>query len=211
MESVVLQGEILSFLETDDPEARQGRLIQASGRYRLHERYRELGIFREDRNEWTERFGRLLAISTGEFAGAIGLGNQKGQLGLLQYGFEIGRHAVDPRHEVVRRFIHTLFELPIGGLPIKYSLFAGGVLYSGSGRTHDEMAQDFVRLGLGAVPVTGGVFGRTETLAFRYDTSSTAYRTGDPNLVRESLLKGIRTTGGREDLVIVKLEPGGVG
>jgi hypothetical protein len=47
---------------------------------------------------------------------------------------------------------------------------------------------------------------RTAQLEIHYDVSSTAYRTGDPGQVRDALRRAIRTSGGGEDNVSIKLE-----
>jgi len=99
------------------------------------------------------------------------------------------------------------FTLEVGAAPIKYSAYGGGVLYSGGGKSHDEMARDFVRYGLGGgQPQAGGLLSRTAPLTFVYDVSSTAFRSGDPNQVREGFLQWLRNTGGDTDKVTITLD-----
>lgn len=206
LESQLLAGQVLAFLEAASPERRRNVLARANGLFRLHEIYRELGIFRKGRNERAEQFNRLLEEPTEEIAAAIREGRQKEPLGMLQYCFEFGRHEAPPRHEVMRQFLLTVLGLEVGSVPIKYSLFSGGVLYSGGGKTHDEMARDFARYGLGGAPMAGGQLTRVQPLQFHYDVSSTAYRSGEPGQVREALLRAVRATGGDEGRITVKLE-----
>ena len=206
MESQVLPGQILSFLEAGTPAGRRRALSNASSLFRLHECYRELGIFRAGQNERAERFDELLALSLENLAASIRAGRQRDPLALIQFCFEFGRHQATPRNDVIRQFIHTALNLPIGGNPMKYSLFIGNVLYASEGKTHDEMAEDFKNLGLGAQPICGGMLKRTAQLEIHYDVSSSAYRTGDPGQVRDALLRAIRASGGGEDKVLIKLE-----
>jgi hypothetical protein len=203
----MLAAQILALLGEPDAEARARHLASASDLYRLHARYRELGLYREGRNERAEQFERLLALRLEDFAAAIAAGEQKEQLALLQACFEFGRNAAPPRNGLMREFIYKLFELETGGLGVKYSLYPGGVLYTTAGKSHDEMAQDLARLGMGGAPVAGGTIGRTGEAAFAYDMASTAYKaTNDPNAVKEPLLRWIRNTGGREDKVQLRFD-----
>ena len=204
---LALPGQMLAFLNETRPEERRRHFAAASDLYRLHERFRTLGIFREEKNEKADGFETLFALSLADLAAAIEARKQKELLGLLQFCFEFGRHEAPPRQYVLREFISHLFDREIHAPGLKYSLYAGGLLYTGGGKTHDEMAADFARFGLGGGrPVAGGEFVRTDTLAFRYDLGSSAFRAaGDPLAVKEALLKGIRSNGGRDDLVTVEL------
>ena len=206
MDSQVLPGQILSFLEAETPADSRRALSNASSLFRLHECYRELGIFRGGQNERAGKFDELLALSLEDLAASIREGRQRDHLGLIQYCFEFGRHQATPRNDVVRQFIHTVLNLPIGGKTMKYSLFIGNVLYASEGKTHDEMAEDFKSLGLAGQPVCGGMLKRSGQLEIHYDVSSTAYRTGDPGQVRDALLRAIRASGGAENDVTIKLE-----
>ena len=206
MDSQVLPGQILSFLEAGTPADRCRALSNASSLFRLHECYRELGIFRAGQNERAERFDELLALSLEDLAASIREGRQRDHLGLIQFCFEFGRHQATPRNDVIRQFIHTVLNLPIGGKTMKYSLFIGNVLYASGGKTHDEMAEDFKNLGLAGQPVCGGMLKRAAQLEIHYDVSSTAYRTGDPGQVRDAMRRAIRASGGGEDDVTIKLE-----
>lgn len=200
-----LPGQVLALLEEPDPEARRRHLLAASDLYRLHERYRELELFREGRNEKAEQFERLLRVSAAEMAAAIERGAQKEHLALLQFCFEFGRHPQAPRHSLMRAFILRMLALPPGGLGFKYSLYPEGVLYTSAGKTHDEMAQDTVRLGMAGKPIAGGTFSRTGEREFVFDMASTAFKaTNDPAAVSEPLLRWIRNTGGREDRITLR-------
>jgi hypothetical protein len=196
----MLAAQILALLRDGDPELRRAHLASASDLYRLHLRYAELGLLREGRNERAEQFARLLALSTDAFAAAIARGEQKEPLALLQACFEFGRHEAQARNVLMRQFILTLLELDVGALGVKYSLYPGGVLYTTAGKTHDEMAQDLAKLGMGGAPIAGGTIARTGQAEFHYDMASTAYKaTNDPNAVKEPLLRAVRVSGGRED------------
>ncbi len=202
-----LRDQILAFLGEVRPEERRRHFASASDLYRLHNRYRELELFREGKNEKAEQFERLFRLSIAEFATAIEENRQKEHLGLLQFSFEFGRHEVAPRHNLMREFIYKLFEMDIAAVGIKYSLFPGGVLYSSAGKSHDEMARDYTRLGMGGAPMAGGVIARAGMTEFLYDTNSTAYKsTGDPAVVKDSLSQWIRNTGGREHKVRIRLD-----
>ncbi len=206
MPSRVLPGQIITFLTEEDPQRRREILTSASPLFRLHERYRELEMFRPGRNERAEQFQVLLGLSLEDLARSIREKRQKEHLVLIQYCFEFGRHEVSPRNDVVREFLHTALSLPIGENTMKYSLFAGNVLYSSGGKTHDEMAVDFKNLGLAAQPLCGGMLKRTAPLELHYDVSSSAYRTGDPGQVRDAMQRAIRASGGDEDKLVIKLE-----
>ena len=205
MDSQALPGRILSFFESGSPATRRQALANASSLFRLHECYRELGIFREGQNERVEKFDALLALSLEHLAASIREGRQRDALGLIQFCFEFGRHEASPRNDVIRRFVHRVLNLPIGGKTMKYSLFIGNVLYASEGKTHDEMAEDYKTLGLAGQPICGGMLKRAAHLEIHYDVSSSAFRTGDPGQVRDALRRAIRASGGGEEQVSVKL------
>jgi hypothetical protein len=205
LEGTILAAQILALLAEPDVEARRRHLSSASDLYRLHERYRELELFRDGKNEKAEQFQRLLELDVAAFAAAVARSDPKEHLGLLQFCFEFGRHAVPPKQNLMREFIHKLFDLGVDALGVKYSLYPGGVLYTTAGKSHDEMAEDMARLGMGGAPVAGGTIQRTGHAEFLYDMASTAYKaTNDPNAVKEPLLRAIRNTGGQEDKVALR-------
>jgi hypothetical protein len=205
LDGTMLGAQILALLSEDEAEVRRRHLLSASDLYHLHERYRELELFREGKNERADQFARLLSYPTAAFAAAIAKGEQKEPLGLLQFCFEFGRHAAPPRSGLMREFILKLFDLEIGTPGVKYSLYPAGVLYTTAGKSHDEMAQDLARLGMGGAPQAGGTIARTGHAAFSFDMASTAFKaTNDPNAVTEPLLRAIRNTGGREDKVALR-------
>jgi len=197
---------VLAVLGANGVENRREQLTKYCDLYRLHGVYRELKMLRDGRNEKAERFEALATLSAAELAEAIGAGTQKDLMGLIQFCFEFGRHEVPSKHHIMREFLLTLFRLKVGDPDMKYTFFGGGVLYTDGGKTHDEMVRDFARLGLGGgQPLAGGVISRKDTLSYTLDISSTAYRgTNDPKLVREALLRWVRTTGGDPDKLIVK-------
>ncbi|HKI98760.1 MAG TPA: hypothetical protein VKB51_09830 [bacterium] len=198
---------ILALLAADKPEVRQRRLLAACDLYRLLRCYEALGLLREGRNERAEQFERLLSLRTADLAASIARGEQKEPLGLLQYCLEFGRHALPPRHTLMRGFILALFELDAGGVGMKYSLYPGGVLFTAGGKTHEEMVRELARQGLGGTPLAGGTIARTGRTAFLYDMASTAFRaTNDPEAVKAPLLRWIRNTGGQDDKVELYFE-----
>jgi len=205
MDSKVLPEQIISFFKANSKAGRLQALSNASSLFRLHEFFRDLGIFRKSKNERGDRFSELLALSLEILAVSIYEDRQRDHLGLIQYCFEFGRHGGTPSKDVVRQFILTVLTLPIGGLPMKYSLFNGNVLYASEGKTHDEMAEDFKTLGLAGKPLCGGKLKRTGQLEVHYDVSSTAYTTGQPGQVGDALRRVIRASGGDEEQVVIKL------
>jgi hypothetical protein len=207
LSGTMLAAQILALLGERDQEARRRHLLSASDLYRLHRRYEELELLRPGKNERAEQFERLLHEPIEAFAAAIAKGQQKEHLGLLQFCFEFGRHAAPPRAALMCEFIHKLFDLEIGGLGVKYSLYPAGVLYTSTGKSHDEMAQDLAKLGMGGAPVAGGTIARTGQLDFLYDMASTAYKaTSDPNAVKEPLQRAIRNTGGQAEKVRLRFD-----
>ena len=209
LSGTMLAAQILALLAEGDPEARRRHLASASDLYRLHRRYEELGLLRPGKNERAEQFERLLTEPIAVFAQAIGDGAQKEHLSRLQFCFEFGRHAAPPRVTLMREFIHKLFDLETGALGVKYSLYPGGVLYTSAGKSHDEMAQDLAKLGMGGAPVAGGAIARSAQLEFVYDMASTAYKaTNDPAAVKEPLLRAIRNSGGEEQRVRLRFDTG---
>ena len=206
-ENLALRGQILEFLEEADLEVRKRHFAAANGLYRLQNRYRELNMFREEKKGRTEQFEILFELVLADFAAAIERKEQKNWLVLLQFCFEFGRYKIPPRHHLMREFIHHMLDMEINAAPIKYSVYGDGVLYSGGGKTHDEMAQDFVKLGMGGGrPVAGGLLSRMGTYDYLYDVSSSAFRGGDPALIPEGVARWIRSTGGREDKIRIKLD-----
>lgn len=203
----LLPAQILAFLAAQDTEERRTHFTAASTLYRLHQCYRDLEIFREGHNEKAERFGDILKLNVAEFAAAIAEQRQKGHLGLLQFCFEFGRHPVQPKHLLMREFLLMAFGLELGVTPVKYSAYGGGVLYSAGGKSHDEMARDFIAYGLGgSPPQAGGLLSRLAPLTFVYDVSSTAYQSGNPDQVRQGFLQWVRNTGGDAEKITMTLD-----
>ncbi len=189
--------------ESDDLAKRQGVLERVSPLYRLHKIYERLGIHREEKNEKAAQFAKLLQISQEDMARSIRNGNMKESLGLLQNCFEFGRSPLTPRFQAARTFLLEMWALNVGAPGMKFSIYASGVMYSGGGLTHDEMAKKFNNLGYGGGnPQGGGEFVRTGELAFDFDTASTAFGGGvRPEFVTQSAKRWIHVTGGQEDQV----------
>lgn len=194
--------QILALLGEPDAAARGQKLAGLSDLYRLHVLYRELNMLRNGRNEKAERFAELLSLPLDDFAAAVVDGEPQSYLDLLQFCLEFGRYRLDSRQALMRRFLLQVFSLQKLGLGMKFSLYPGEVLFSTAGKTHDELAQSLARLGMGGPPLAGGTITRKAALEFHFDLKSTAYKaTDNPEAVRGPLLRGIRITGGREDLM----------
>ena len=192
---------IMRFLAAETPDDRARAMEYASSLYKLHRIYKELGILRMERayDPYTE----LLGLSFQKMAIAIRQGNTQELLGLLQRAFEFGRHPVPPQHQAARTFLLELWALQSGGSNMKYCIYANGIPYSGGGKTHEEMARQFVATGLGnGLPLCGGLIYRTEELAFQFDISSTAFRASvQPEQVRHAIMRWIHATGADESKV----------
>ena len=205
---------ITRFIETDDAEARGKILARQSLLYRLQQLYGRLGMKREDGAGTRGQFRELINMPLAEMARAVAANRRKEFAELLQGGFEFGRGTPKPRIVAVRRFLLELLTLPVLGGGMKYSIYPNGVLYSGGGLTHEEMAKKFNDLGLGqGNPLGGGEIQRPAKLAFIYDVASTAFVTVmKPEFVKESLLRWVYLTGGMEERVAFehreKLGPG---
>lgn len=197
-----LAAQTLALLGERSPARRSKRLVAISDLYRLHVVYGELGILREGGSEKVDRFAQLLALPLEDVAAAVETGDTQSLLDLLLFCLELGPHRLEPRHTLMRRFLLQVFSLKKHGVAMKYSLYTGDVLYSASGKTHDELARDLARLGMTGPPLAGGSIVRSEPLTFVFDLGSTAYKaTNNPEAVRGPLLHWIRNTGGREEQV----------
>jgi hypothetical protein len=198
-----LRREILAFLEARDPAARQEMLARLNTLYRLHRIYGELGILREGESAKVAIFSQLIALSAAEFAEAIRGQRQKPFLTLLLEGFEFERAAAAPNQLAARQFLAHFWTLRVGDPPLKYGIYPNGVLFSSGGKSHDELAREFTKRGMGSgMPVGGGFMARQATLAYAYDTHSQFMKSGDPRaLVAESLRRWIRLSGGDEGKV----------
>ena len=196
------------FIETDEAGERANIIARANLLFQLHHQYEHLGIRSEDADAKTGQFGRLIAMPVAQMAGAIASEQRRPFLELLQAGFEFGRSELEPRFAAARRFMLDLWAMPIGGLGMKYSIYANGVLFASGGLTHDEMARKFNAMGLGrGRPIGGGEMQRKEKLAFIYDTASTAFGNRlKPDFVRDSINRWMRLTGGQAEQVTLKYQ-----
>jgi hypothetical protein len=197
---------IMRFLSADVPDDRVRAMEYASPLFRLQRQYRALGILRTDRafDPYTE----LLGITPQKMAIAIRQDNTAELLGLIQRVFEFGRYPVPPQHQAARTFLLELWGLQSGGPNMKYCLYANGVPYSGGGKTHEEMARQFVASGLGnGLPQCGGLIYRTSDLGFHFDVSSTAFRASvQLEGVRHAILRWIRAAGADETRLSFELQ-----
>ncbi len=110
--------------------------------------------------------------------------------------------------QAARRFLLELWELPVMGLGIKYSIYPNGVPFSAQGMTHDQLAKRFTDLGLGSGrPAGGGELQRKAELEFAYDTASAAFGGRmEPAFVADSVRRWVRLTGGREERVVLQYQ-----
>jgi hypothetical protein len=189
---------VLRFVTAESQEERKRALRYASLQYRLQDQYSELGVLRTDRP--SDAFRELLALSLEQIALDIRQGDTQEFCYLLQRAFEFGRQPVPPQHNAARQFLREFLALQPGGPNMKYCIYPNGIPFSGGGKTHEELAREFVATGLGGgLPQCGGVIYRIEPLRFTFDMSSTAFRTSiRPEGVRQAILRWIRTTGGDE-------------
>lgn len=192
---------ILRFVAADTLEDRERAIRYASVLFRLQEQYRELGILRTDRA--VDPFRDLLAIPRPQMAVNTRQGDTQELCHLLQWAFEFGRHPVAPQHHAARTFLRDLLALQPGGPYMKYCIYPNAIPFSGGGKTHEEMAREFVATGLGGgLPQCGGALYRIAPLRFTFDMSSTAFRTSlRPEGVRQAILRWVRATGGDEQRI----------
>ena len=200
------------FVETDDVAERTRIIARCNLLFQLHELYQGLGMLREQPDANMARFAQLISMPAEEMAEAIAGEGRRPFLEMLQAAFEFGRSPLEPRLAAVRRFLLDLWSLTVEGMGMKYSLYANGVLFAAGGLTHDQMARRFNELGFGqAWPMGGGEFQRLDTLAFAFDTDSTAFgKQLKPEFVKISLSRWVHQTGGREEelKLTVRNKPG---
>jgi len=196
---------LLRFLAAQAQEERQRALQYASPLYRIQSQYEKLGILRADRP--ADPFAELLSLEREKLALAIRQGTAQDLLALLQRAFEFGRTPVPPAQQAARTFLQEFWSLQAHGPNMKYCLYPSGIPYSGGGKTHEEMARQFVSDGLGGgQPQCGGQIARDTPLDFTFDLSSTAFRGGSqPDAVRQAVLRSIRATGGDDAKVVLNL------
>lgn len=200
------RSSILRFVAAESQEDRALELRYASILYRLHEQYAELGMLLADRP--ADSFRQLMAMSREQIALDIRQGDAQEFCYLLQRAFEFGRQPVPPQHTAARQFLREMFALQPGGTYLKYCIYPNGIPFSGGGKTHEEMAREFVATGLGrGLPLCGGAIYRIEPYRFTFDMSSTAFRTSlRPEGVRQAILRWVRTTGGDEQRLALTYE-----
>lgn len=192
------------FVSAATVEERRLALERGNALFRLQNIYKELGILRADPGEKARDFAALIATPNGELHAALRNGSAPGLLNLLQQVFEFGKGATHPKYEAVRNCLLELWRLEPHGPSMKYSLYPNGIIYSGGGKTHEEMAREFVAHGYGAgVPQAGGQIFRTGTLEFAFDLSSTAFRASgtQPAHIVQAFQRWLRVTGADESKV----------
>ena len=204
-----LRNAVLRFVAAASQDERAKALESGSALFKLQRIYEALSILRLDRA--SDPFAELLSLSREQLAASIRQGKPQDALARLQRGFEFGRLQVPPQAEAARTFLLELWALAVRGANMKYCIYPNGIPYSGGGKTHEEMARQYVTEGLGSgQPVCGGVIYRIEPLAFTFDISSTAFRNSlQPEGVRQTVARWIRTTGGDEQKVVLKPQAAG--
>jgi hypothetical protein len=198
------------FLNATTPETRRAVLARESSLLRLQDLYRELAILRPDPGERSRELAALLVMANEDILAAI-RGNGKAEaLLLLQSCFEFGKGAHHAKHEAARLCLLELWALHAGGPNMKYALYPNGILFSGGGKTHEEMARKFISEGHGGgPPQAGGLMTRTGPLAFAYDLSSTAFRANgvQPSHIGAAFKRWLRNTGADETKVSFNYAP----
>lgn len=185
-------------------DMRRAALERGNPLFRLHNIYRELEILRADPGEKAREFATLLATPSTDVQAAVRGGGAQNLLVLLQQCFEFGRGAIHPKYEAVRHCLMEIWRLEAGGPSMKYAIYPNGIINSGAGKTHEEMAREFVALGYGGgVPQAGGQVFRTGALAFTFDISSTAFRGNgiQPVNIASAIQRWMRVTGAEESKV----------
>jgi len=199
-----LRKSIEDFLTASSTDSRRTALERGNPLYRLQNVYRDLGILRDDAGEKSRDFASLLATANNEIHAALRGSGSPQLLALLQQAFEFGRGEVHPKYEAVRICLLELMRLEAGGPSMKFAIYPNGIIYSGGGRTHEEMARAFVANGYGAgVPQAGGQIYYTGNLTYQFDLSSTAFRASgtQPAQIGAGFLRWIRVTGGDDSKV----------
>jgi hypothetical protein len=196
------------FLAADTPEGRREAWESVIPSGRLLRTYGALGIAKNGGDAAAE----LLALGPQPLAAAIRQGATQEPLGLLQKFFEFGRTPAVPNQQAARIFLLEFWGLPVGAPAMKYCVYAKGLPFSAGGKSHEEIAREFVKAGYGnGNPACGGLIARRAPLAFEFDTSTTVFRSGmRPDEVQQGILRWIRTTGGDDDKVTLKHNPGSV-
>ncbi len=192
---------IEDFLSAISADTRRAALERGNPLFRLQNIYRELGILRAEPGEKAREFATLLATSNADLHAALRDAGQPNLLNLLQSCFEFGKGAIHPKYEAMRLCLLEMWLMQPGGPSMKFAIYPNGIIFSGAGKTHEEMAREFVAEGYGAgVPAAGGQIFRTGPLAFDFDISSTAFRSNgmQPANIASALQRWLRVTGADE-------------
>ncbi|HEX7926781.1 MAG TPA: hypothetical protein VF678_04255 [bacterium] len=192
------------FLVATSADARRRALEQGNALFRLQNVYREMELLRADAGEKSREFAALLATSNGDLHGALRGAGSPNTLALLQQAFEFGRGEVHPKYEAVRTCLLEWTRLDAGGPSMKFAMYPNGIIFSGGGKTHEEMARLFVANGYGAgVPQAGGQIFCTGKFTYQFDLSSTAFRANgvQPAGIAAAFQRWIRVTGADESKV----------
>lgn len=185
------------FLQADSTEKRFQVLARSNPLYKLHTIYDQLGIKKTETHEKSDRLRSLLVMPIKEMEEMIADGIPRELLFSFQMIFEFGRFEQEPQMNAVRKFLLDFWEMEPKGFGLKFTIYPSGILFSGSGQSHDELAHAFNKLGLSGKPTGGGELQRKSTFVFQYDLASTAFSgQATPDLVDKSLRRWIRLTGG---------------
>jgi hypothetical protein len=188
---------IMRFLAAETGDQRRAALDAVNSAGRIYRLYVEMGIARDGNDPSAD----AVALSTERLASAIRAGEPKDALGVLQKCFEFGRTPAVPNQRAARTFLLEFLSLAVGGPAMKYCVYAKGLPFSAGGKSHEEVAREFVVDGFGSGnPLCGGLIARRGLLAYEFDTSSTVYRSGmRPDEVRAGILRWVRIAGGDDE------------
>jgi hypothetical protein len=192
-----VRAAVTKFIAAESPEERRSALEAVNPTGRILRAYAEFGILREA----ADPTGEILALSPAKLASAIRASATQEPLGLLQKYFEFGRTPPVPNQQAARTFLQEFLALAIGAPAMKYCIYAKGLPFSAGGKSHEEIARQFVAHGYGSGnPLCGGLIARRQPLIYEFDTSTTVFRSGiRPDEVKQGILKWIRATGGDDE------------
>jgi hypothetical protein len=204
-----VRSALLRFIAAESPERRREALESANPSGRLLRLYAGLGIAKAGSDPAAE----VLALDAARLAAAIRQSATQEPLGLLQKHFEFGRTPAVPNQQAARAFLLELWGQPVGAPAMKFCVYAKGLPFSAGGKSHEEIAREFLKAGYGnGNPACGGLLVRHAPLAFEFDTSSTVFRSGmRPDEVKQGILRWIRASGGDDEKVKLTHNAGSVG
>ena len=203
-----VKNAVTKFLSAETPEERRSALESVNPTGKILRMYTEMGILRDAADPAAE----LLTLSPAKLADAIRSGATQEPLGLLQKTFEFGRTPPVPNQQAARTFLQEFLALAVGAPAMKYCAYAKGLPFSAGGKSHEEIARQFVSYGYGSgQPLCGGLIARRQPLAWEFDTSTTVFRSGmRPDEVKQGILRWVRATGGNDEQITLTHSAGSV-